>query len=178
MKGKFIPILIPFKRNDVPVSPEDQAVQILSAADELMKNGICVKTGIIYSANYDQTKSIHHTYQNNKAITDINGANQAQVMYALEKLLTRSFSHLQHKFRIVPITTISYSGYDGFSHEAVIKNDLYHLESLLQNGWCIFGWMNQHTAPEFAIGGGIASLSEQQNHLIQSTLKKFAEIYT
>lgn len=177
MKGKFIPLLVPFQEDQKFIPAVKQAGKILNEAEKLINGNTCRKTGITYSANYDQTKTIQHTYASGKIITGISGANQAQVMFELERLLQTDYKHLQGSFRIVPITTMTYSDYDGFSHDAVIRNDLNALEELLQNGWCIFGWMNQQTAPQFAVGGGIASLPNDLKELIQQTLTIFSETY-
>jgi hypothetical protein len=177
MKGKFIPLLVPFREHEEFIPAKNQALKILSEAENILKENTCIKTGITYSANYDQTKSINKTYASGKTLTGISGANQAQVMIELERLLQTDYTYLQGSFRIVPITTMAYSDFDGFSHDAVIRSDLKSLEELLQNGWCIFGWMNQQTAPQFAVGGGIASLPNDLKELIQQTLTIFSETY-
>lgn len=177
MKGKFIPLLIPFQNNKQHVPAEEQALKILKTVDQLTRGNSCKYAGITYSSNYDQTKTIRLCYLNNKSITGINGANQAAVIHEIEKLLSKKFVHLQGKFRVIPITTMTYTNYDDLTLEAVIKNDLKEMEKLLDEGYCIFGWMNQNTAPQYAIGGGIASLPENMQKLVQKTLKHYSETY-
>jgi hypothetical protein len=177
MKGKFIPLLIPFQTNKQLVPAAEQALQILKAVDQLTKENSCKYAGITYSSNYDQTKTIRLCYLNNKSITGINGANQAAVIHEIEKLLSENFLPLQGKFRVVPVTTMTYTNYDDLTLEAVIENDLKEMKNLLDEGYCIFGWMNQNTAPEYAIGGGIASLPDNLQKKIQETLKHYSEKY-
>ena len=158
--GRFIPVLIPYKENGQWVSAREQAMRICSNAQGELEAG-APGVAITYSANYQQTNTITETYDSGGWRTRTDGANQAAVMSAMEDLLAGPYSHLQHKLRIAPITTITYSnGYKGKTHETIVREDLQRMEQWLQQGWYVMGWMNQDTAPRYAVGGGVARLPE------------------
>lgn len=60
-KGKFIDFDLPYSQDGNNISAKSQAQKILQEADTLLKKG-SVGVAIIYSANYDQTKTIRKTY--------------------------------------------------------------------------------------------------------------------
>lgn len=175
--GKFIPFFLPFSENGHYLTSEEQAMRITNYAQELIAKG-AIGVAITYSANYDQTQRIAQTYSEGNWNTHTSGANQAAVMTALEELQIISHKNLQHKIRIAPITTMTYSDYGGKSHEEVVVDDLYKIEDLLRKGWMVLGWMNQNTAPNYAVGGGIAELPEKLSALIQANLKEFEKRYS
>lgn len=78
-------------------------------------------------------------------------------MNCLEQLLSETYKESQYKFRIAAITTMSCSGFHGKTHLQIIKEDISYIKSLIENGWCVLGWKNQITSPNYAIGGGIAN---------------------
>ena len=47
--------------------------------------------------------------------------------------------------RIAPITTMTYSDYDGKDHITAVKDDLAQIQKMLESGWDILGWQNQTT---------------------------------
>ncbi len=179
-KGKFIDFYLPYSQDGNYISAKSQAQKILQEADTLLKKG-SFGVAIIYSANYDQTKTIRKTYTEGKYKTGTSGANQANVMTEMENLLdTPNYQHLQGKIRIAPITTLTYSDYDGKDHITVVKDDLAQIKQMLKNGWDILGWQNQTTIKskhKYAVGGGVASLSHDISHEIQSTLLSLASQY-
>ena len=179
-KGKFIDFYLPYSQDGNHISAKSQAEKILQEADTLLKKG-SFGVAIIYSANYDQTKTIRKTYTEGKYKTGTSGANQANVMTEMEKLLdTPNYQHLQSKIRIAPITTLTHSDYDGKDHITVVKDDLGQIQEMLENGWDILGWQNQTTIKsknKYAVGGGVATLSQDISDEIQSTLLSLASQY-
>ncbi len=179
-KGKFIDFYLPYSQDGNNISAKSQAEKILQEADTLLKKG-SFGVAIIYSANYDQTKTIRKTYTEGKYKTGTSGANQANVMTDMEKLLdTPNYQHLQGKIRIAPITTMTNTNYDGKDHITVVKDDLAQIQQMLENGWDILGWQNKtpiKNKHKYAVGGGIANLSYDISHEIQSTLLSLASQY-
>ena len=179
-KGKFIDFYLPYSQDGKNISAKSQAEKILQEAATLLKKA-SFGVAIIYSANYDQTKTIRKTYTEGKYKTGTSGANQANVMTEMEKLLdTPNYQHLQSKIRIAPITTLTYSDYDGKDHITVVKDDLDQIQQMLENGWDILGWQNQTTIKsknKYAVGGGVATLSQDISDEIQSTLLSLASQY-
>jgi hypothetical protein len=183
MSGVFEGILILYKKEDGVhyISSKDQASQILNKAQSLISDG-APGVAITYSANYGQTVKINQTYKDGNWNTQTSGANQADVMQSMESLLGGDFSNLQHKMRIAPITTMTYTDYGGGKHEDVIKNDLANIKSLLDLGWTVLGWQNEDTGiNDFAVGGGVAKKTGQfpkdLSNLVQTTLKKYLAEY-
>ena len=175
-KGKFIDFCLPYSQDGNHISAKSQAEKILQEADTLLKKG-SFGVAIIYSANYDQTKTIRKTYTEGKYKTGTSGANQANVMTEMEKLLdTPNYQHLQGKIRIAPITTMTNLNFDGKDHITVVKDDLAQIKQMLENGWDILGWQNQ-TTKKYAVGGGIANLSHDISDKIQSTLLSLSSQY-
>jgi hypothetical protein len=175
-KGKFIDFYLPYSQDGNHISAKSQAQKILQEADTLLKT-CSFGVAIIYSANYDQTKTIRKTYTEGGYKTGTSGANQANVMTEMENLLdTPNYQHLQSKIRIAPITTMTYADYDGKDHITVVKDDLAQIKQMLENGWDILGWQNQ-TTKKYAVGGGIANLSHDISDKIQSTLLSLSSQY-
>ena len=175
-KGKFIDFYLPYSQDGNHISAKSQAQKILQEADTLLKT-CSFGVAIIYSANYGQTKTIRKTYAEGGYKTGTSGANQANVMTEMENLLdTPNYQHLQSKIRIAPITTMTYSDYDGKDHITVVKDDLAQIKQMLENGWDILGWQNQ-TTKKYAVGGGIANLSHDISDKIQSTLLSLSSQY-
>jgi hypothetical protein len=179
-KGKFIDFYLPYNQDGKHISAESQAEKILQKADALLKDG-SFGVAIIYSANYKQTQTIRKTYKKGAYKTGISGSNQANVMTEMESLLgTTDYQHLQGKIQIAPITTMTYSDYDGKTQMTVVKDDLAQIKQMLENGWDILGWQNQTTIKsnnKYAVGGGIAYLSHDISSEIQSTLISLASQY-
>lgn len=178
MKGKFIDFYLPYQDKNKFISARDQASSILRKAQALLTEG-CIGVGILYSANYSQTLAIQNAYEAGHYQTGIRGANQAEVMMAMEDLLGDStFQNLQGKIRIAPITTIAIGT---VKLEDAIAQDLDQIQAMLDQGWTIFGWQNQNTVSTdhpYAIGGGIAILPATVSAKIQSRLKEFARDYS
>ena len=99
----------------------------------------------------------------------------------MEKLLdTPNYQHLQGKIRIAPITTMTNLHFDGKDHITVVKDDLAQIQQMLENGWDILGWQNQTTIKsknKYAVGWGVATLSQDISDEIQSTLLSLASQY-
>jgi hypothetical protein len=172
MPGKFLDFYQPFGAG---ITNSDQAANILAKTRQRVAMGAS-GGAVLYSANYRQTQSIRRTYDSGGCRTDIAGANQAEVMMALEDLLDADYGDLRGKMRIAPITTMSYVG----DPRQIVEDDLRQIEQLLQDGWDVLGWQNQHTrgsdAP-YAIGGGIAAVPPDLKELIQGTLKRLRQEY-
>jgi len=183
VKGAFQGIMIKYKDANGYISADQQAIEILEEANKLMENG-AVGVAITYSANYGQTVDINQTYKNGGWQVNISGANQADVMAKMESLLVTSYSNLQGKMRIAPITTMSYSipPYGSSTHEEVVKNDLKNIKDLLDKGWTVLGWQNQDSGSNsFAVGGGVAKrrgdFPQNLSDMVQTTLKQFEVDY-
>jgi hypothetical protein len=174
--GRFIPALIPFKNDGLWVPAEEQARTICHIAVRLLQEG-APGVAITYSANYGQARDICHAYASGGWRSGLSGANQAEVMMALEDLLETDFAHLRRKLRIAPITTLTYDDFGGKTHEAVVREDLDRIEALLAAGWSVLGWMNQATAPRYAVGGGVVRLPEELDNMIQERLAQLAAMY-
>ncbi len=175
-KGKFIDFHLPYRDSNNEISSNKQADSILKKAQTLIEDG-SIGVGIIYSANYQQTQDIREAYETGDYKTGISGANQADVMRAMEELLSSKFQKLQGKMHIAPITTIVDENMDQMT---VIKEDLDHIQHMLDKGWTILGWQNQdtmHTDHPYAIGGGIVTLPTAISNEIQNRLKEFAKDY-
>ncbi len=187
-KGTFYPFFLPWKDasgKNIPNS--EQADEILKKTDQLVKAG-AKGAAITYSANYDQTQDFVQAYNNGKDLVSLTGINQAEVMIKMEaKLTTPTWAHLQGKLRIAPITTLN--GYNHPVHPwndtvwlGIVKTDLARIQTWLDEGWDMLGWINQQTqgkADPYAIGGGVAGpLPSIIQNEIQNTLKKYAKDYS
>lgn len=175
--GKFIDFYLPYQDKNQMIAPPEQASRILKKAQALIEAG-CIGVGVLYSANFNQTVAIQKAYEAGHYKTGIIGANQAEVMMAMEDWLESStFQHLQGRMRIAPITTIAIGS---IKLEAAIAEDLDRIQAMLDQGWAILGWQNQNTVSTdhpYAIGGGIATLPAAISAKIQSRLKEFAQAY-
>lgn len=182
--GQFLNFNLPYKENGIYVSSAAQAQAILNKAQALISNG-AVGVAITYSANYGQTRTIASVYAAGGWDTQTNGANQAAVMNAMEQLMGSTYTMLQGKMHIAPITTMD--GYPPTNpwNDTVLMNivtqDLANIETYLKNGWVVLGWQNQDTvgnpAHPYAVGGGIATLPTNISDTIQQTLIGFANTY-
>lgn len=159
------------------LSNGQQAQTILTAARTLLSQGYPI-VAILYSANASQTSDIEKAYAEGRYSAGIVGANQAQVMSALEDKLGTDSRDLQLKIRIAPITTIPAPQMDPL---VAVKADLDRIEAQLKNGWALLGWQNQLSVLSkehpYAIGGGIQQLKPDIDSTIQSRLKGFKAEY-
>lgn len=145
-------ITIDFSRNDA----QQQAKQILDKVRALNQQGH-KQVGITYSANQGQTKLIKSTYGSGKWQTHTSGANQAEVIAAVEQLLTTlEYKNLQTVFRIVPITTIDYQKTNQTALDDDVQQSLDNASQFIKDGGYLLGWANQLTNGSVAIGGGVA----------------------
>jgi hypothetical protein len=176
MAGRFIRYFLPFVENGNRLSSREQARRILASASQMLHPG-AIGIAITYSANEVQTRTIRETYRRCEWKTGTTGANQAEVMSEMESLLDSEYPELRFKVRIAPITTLVYTTPRGRAHTELVRHDLDHIEKLIRQGWIVLGWMNQHTVPKFAVGGGIVSLPPDLNDMIQSTLERYASTY-
>lgn len=186
--GAFINFLLPFKKNGVGISAENQAKAILQESQKLIREG-AKGVGICYSANYGQTCKIEETYKKGDWYTQTDGANQAAVMHSMEAQMSNiQYKDLQGKLRIVPITTMNDYGSDhqvkpwnDQVHMDIVKYDLERIKTYVENGWIILGWQNQITASDpkhpYAIGGGVATVPADISDEIQNTLIHYAIVY-
>lgn len=180
-KGMFVNLNLDYQA----LSSEQQAENILNRAAELVGNK-AKGVAITYSANYGQTRKIQQVYFAGGWNTETNGANQAAVIHAMESLLAGTYKHLQGKMRIVPITTMNaYDNSVAFWNQDVLMGivitDLDRIQFYLEDGWYILGWQNQKTVNDqfhpYAVGGGIANLSDLVSSKIQKTLISYANKY-
>lgn len=177
--GHFIPFLVRFKdKSGALVPAEGQAMKVISKVREILKKG-AQGVAILYSANYRQTQLIQETYASNQWKTGVNGSNQAAVVHCVEQLIDQSYKELQGKFRVAPITTMTYDHYDGLELKEVVVADLEKIRTLLDEGWYVLGWMNQETQPHYAIGGGVSGVMDPDlKDMIQRALAEFAIEYS
>lgn len=180
-KGVFVNFNLDYQA----LSSEQQAEKILNKAAELVGNK-AKGVAITYSANYGQTRKIQQVYFSGGWHTETNGANQAAVVHAMESLLAGTCKHLQGKMRVVPITTIN--AYDNpvvpWNQDVlmgIVITDLDRIQTYLEDGWYILGWQNQKTVSDqihpYAVGGGIANLSDVVSRKVQKTLISYAGKY-
>jgi hypothetical protein len=190
MPGHFENIIIPFATNLLDdhninqthiISSETQAQAILNKLTSLASQGY-IKVGITYSANHQQTEAIRACYTGpGPYLTDTNGSNQADVIEALEDLInTPEHEYLQNIFRILPITTCSYTatGRKPTTNEWLYE-DLRAIETFLKHdGNVVLGWQNQITnGNHYPIGGGVVKLSQPHHHFIQECLSTLHKHY-
>ena len=106
--GTFIdsPLIYNDKKNDGGLTNDQQAIAILKKAKQLLAAGFPV-VAITYSATESQTRALVKAYAAGNYMAGIDGANQAQVMNAMEAHLGgQDWKELQMKVRIAPITTM------------------------------------------------------------------------
>jgi hypothetical protein len=180
--GTFHNFYLPYQEQGALVSPEAQALQITRAADALLTEAV-PGVGILYSANYGQTREIERTYRAGLWDTGTGGSNQAAVMTAMENLLTVDFAELRGRLRILPITTMNayfdpVPDWNADVLRGIVVSDLARVAAYLYAGWHVLGWQNQETIHDpqhpYAIGGGIATLPPMVDQLIQSELMRLA----
>lgn len=184
-QGLFINFDIPYLKNGASVPPQEQAEEILKKAGDLIAAG-AIGAAIIYSANYGQTREIEKTYFTGGWNTQTSGINQANVIMSMESLLGSKYQTLQHKMRIVPITTMNaytdiVSPWNDDVLMGIVVTDLDRIEIYLEAGWNVLGWQNQDTVNNpnhpYAVGGGVAKLPTAVSDKIQSTLISYAAKY-
>ena len=117
-----------------------------------------------------------NAYAAGNYMAGIDGANQAQVMNAMEAHLGgQDWKELQMKVRIAPITTIPDKGTDPLQ---IVQADLARIRDQLDQGWAILGWQNQTTGDHrYAIGGGVKKLDDAVDKAIQEGLQSLAADY-
>ena len=184
-KGKFIDFLLPYQIAGDLVGPREQAELIALAVQRLLDAG-APGVGIIYSANYGQTREITRTYLCGGWHTGTGGSNQAAVMTALEDGMAEAYASLQGRLHILPITTMNayvdpVPDWNAELLRGIVVTDLARVQAYLDAGWHVLGWQNQDTvanpAHPYAIGGGIATLPAVVDALIQQTLIGLAGKY-
>ena len=173
MPALITPIKIDYSKNNA----QAQARKILNEARRQHKNGATF-VGLTYSANHEQTIKILDTYKNNNWQTGTFGANQAQVIADIERFLETEYKDLQQVFRIVPITTMNYSGAKNCASDDEIQFSLDAATKFLEQSDAVtLGWRNQDTVDkkQLAIGGGIALkiLTENQQEMIQKWVNQY-----
>lgn len=183
--GKFTNLLVAYLTDKkTSISFDDQATVILVAAQKALDNG-ALGVGFIYSANYGQTREIEKTYFSGGWNTNTIGANQAQLVMAVEKFLgTPAYSSLQGKLHILPISTMNaydhvISDWNVDLHIGILNTDLDRVENYLKSGWDVLGIQDQDSNVQkpYAIGGHIANMNQRENDFIQDFLKKLSKNY-
>ena len=176
--GRFVNFYLPFlDENGDEISAKDQALLIIAEAQKRIAAG-SPGVSITYSANYGQTKKIHRVYNEGGWDTQTGGANQANVMYEMEKLMRDTYPELQRHLQISPITTMTGGvPYGDKTHKEVVETDLAYIKGLLDDNWNVLGWINKDDKPVyFAIGGGeVKNLPLDISDLIQTTLTQYSK---
>lgn len=185
-KGAFLDFYLPYKdENGDDITYEDQAKKTLDKVKQL-KGQNFAGVGLIYSANYGQTRAIEQTYFSKGWDTKTSGSNQAQTIMAIEDALGDGYSDLQGYFNINPISTMNayvdpVAKWTEEIHYGILTTDLDRLTKYLDSGWVVLGWQNQDTkgstVKPYAIGGRIANMSQSNSAYVQSRLKKLAKDY-
>lgn len=183
--GIFHDFLLPYRIDGDLVSAAGQALQIARMAQQLRDTGV-PGVGILYSANYGQTREIARTYRAQCWDTGTGGSNQAAVMTEMENLLAVDYAALRGRLHILPITTMNayvdpVADWNADVLRGIVLTDLDRVEAYLRAGWHVLGWQNQDTvgnpAHPYAIGGGIAILPPMVDALIQNELGRLARDY-
>jgi len=181
--GKFIDFMLPYIVGGQNVPSHDMGVKLLDEARTLIGNG-SPGVGFLYSANYGQTRTIEKTYFAKEWNTKTTGAHQAVTVMAIEKLLGTTYSDLQGKVHITPISTM-----DAYDHpvgnwnddlqRGIVTTDLDRIEYYLQCGWDILALQDQDSNAKkpYAVGGNIASMSQVISDLVQKRLIGFSSTY-
>jgi hypothetical protein len=186
--GKFINFYLPYIVKGKVVPPGDQAEAILRTCSELINKDGSKSVGIIYSANYGQTRMIERVYFAGGYNTGTNGGAQAPVMREMEALLGSTYNSLQGKMHILPITTMNaytdaVDPWNENVHLGIVITDLDRINNYLQDGWDVLGWQNQDNNSKkdaknpYAIGGNNAKPPKLVSDKIQSTLIGYATRY-
>lgn len=187
--GIFVNFNIPYSKGGKTVPSQSQAEEILKKAKELLDAG-AKGVGIIYSANYGQTRKIEQVYFAGGWNTQTGGANQADVIREMESLLgTTPHQQLQGRMRIIPITTMNAYAGDGPIEDwnddvlrGIVTTDLDRIKSYLEGDWYVLGWQNQKTVDDdkhpYAVGGGTTQLPPVVSDQVQNTLINYAKQYS
>lgn len=175
MPGIFLDYLLKFNKLNI----NQQAEEILKVVDHYFRRGY-LRVGITYSANRCQAQIARSC---NNSFTGIAGANQAEVIQAIESLLrTNLYQHLQGFFYVLPITTCEFAGGFGAVKDEWLQEDFDYINKFIQEDGVVLGWQNHSTienvdAP-YAIGGGVSrQLSAEQNTRAQNFLKQLKQRY-
>jgi hypothetical protein len=184
---KLYPVTIAFKDKDnKDITAEKQAETMIAIGKEAVQEMKAIGFGYTFSANLDQTREAYKKYCNGEEVK-INGGNQAAVVKAIQEQIHADDKDHGVKFRVLPIPTCLKSGGYGAVTEKQIIFSLACIACYLgaqksvqkikkSEHWVIFGWKNQITGEDFAIGGGVSGqLTHAQYNLIQSALKYFAQ---
>jgi hypothetical protein len=181
-RGGFHPFHLPFWVDGAPFPAEAQALVTVHTASHLLDGG-APGVGLLYSANYGQTREIESVYRAGAWHTGTTGSNQATVVAAIEVLLADEFASLQGRLHILPITTMNaytdpVPDWNADVLRGIVHSDLTRVRAYLEAGWHVLGWQNQDTIDNpkhpYAIGGGVATLPEAVDRLIQATLMGLA----
>jgi len=190
--GKFHDFYLAYVKYTDPKKVEKdarrQAEAILQTCSELINKDGSKSVGIIYSANYGQTRMIERVYFAGGYNTGTNGDAQATVMCEMEALLGSTYNSLQGKMHILPITTLNANvqPWNENIHLGIVRTDLDRIDNYLQDGWDVLGWQNQDNNSgkdpknPYAIGGKNAkppNFPKLVSDKIQSTLIDFAKKY-
>ncbi len=181
--GKFIDFMLPYMVGGKNVPSHDMGVKLLDEARTLISNG-SPGVGFLYSANYGQTRTIEKTYFGNDWNTNTTGAHQAVTVMAVEKLLGTTYTDLQGKVHIMPITTMDayvnpVGNWGDEVQRGIVTTDLDRIEYYLLNGWDILGLQDQDSNAKkpYAVGGNIANMSQAVSDMIQQRLSTFSTVY-
>jgi hypothetical protein len=176
-KGLFVDFYCPYRNR----SAREQALQIVDVADQYLAKGYaCV--GIIYSANYEQSRQIKEGYQKKQWLTGIGGSNQAKVMMDMEDIIKEHRQDLLGRLIILPMSTmngyrkIHYSDRDFTNaHPQVIDQDFADIREFIAKGGVALGWQNDTTIDRkdgpYAYGGGVTQLRPEIHAQIQTGMK-------
>ncbi len=130
---------------------------------------------ITYSANAGQSKAIHQAWAENQSGAErVNGANQAQVIAAVNLLMAQDEKYqalADGNFKIMPISTMD--GFDVRTSDKELRRCLEIAKNFTKQG-ILFVWTNQsQTASHpYAIGGGVAKVPAARHNFIMASLAK------
>ncbi|MFZ2315872.1 MAG: hypothetical protein WAW86_09490 [Gammaproteobacteria bacterium] len=150
--GVFVPFELKYgQTNNRAADNLRQARAILEEAKKHIEAGHLM-VGITYGANDGQRQAIRAAYgdgstppKSGTAGIYEGGANQAEVMLLVHKLMDDEFKSLKDKFFVLPVTTAMYGKYRNVAEAQtnLLVGDVEHIESFLKAGGVALGWQNQ-----------------------------------
>ncbi len=173
------PIRVDFKTTDSKlISSEQQAEKILGEFRNVIIANKNMQVALVFSENCIRFLEVSESYLKKNYITGIKGANQADVVEHMENLTQNpKYLDLQNKIFYLGIPTCYQAGGIGEVPAKFLIFSLAVICCFLGAGKVlVFGWKNQVSGEDYAIGGGVSQkLTKNQYHLIQNVLRALAE---
>ncbi len=172
-------IRVDFKTTDGKLIPsEQQAEKILGEFRNVITANKDMQVALVFSENCIRLLEVSESYLKKNYITGIKGANQADVVEHMENLTQNvKYLDLQNKIFYLGIPTCYQAGGHGEVPDKFLIFSLAVICCFLGTGGVLaFGWKNQMSGEDYAIGGGISQkLTKNQYNLIQNVLRVLGE---